>query len=277
MKHSILLAALLPLLACMCTPGTESLPVMSFNVRLGVADDGAFSWENRKAAAAAMIADQRPAVFGVQEAYDFQLDFLKGNCPGYAYVGVGREDGVHEGEHMAVFYDTERISLEDWGTYWLSETPEEPSFGWDAACKRTATWTLLRDRKTGRAFYFVNTHLDHVGETTRRNGLALVLERIAGMNPEGHPLALVGDFNVYPDDPCLGDLRKKMQDARETAPDTDRGVTWHDWGKVSGTPPIDYVFYSGFSGCKSFRRITREYGGSIYVSDHYPVIADLVY
>ena len=224
-----------------------------------------------------MIADQRPAVFGVQEAYDFQLDFLKGNCPGYAYVGVGREDGVHEGEHMAVFYDTERISLEDWGTYWLSETPEEPSFGWDAACKRTATWTLLRDRKTGRAFYFVNTHLDHVGETARRNGLALVLERIAGMNPEGYPMALVGDFNVYPDDPCLGDLRKKMQDARETAPDTDRGVTWHDWGKVSGTPPIDYVFYSGFSGCKSFRRITREYGGSIYVSDHYPVIADLVY
>ena len=155
------LAALLPLLAPSCQPGkVDPLPVMSFNVRYGTAKDGDHVWENRKDAACAMILDQRPAVFGVQEALDFQLTYFEEHCPGYKYVGVGREDGIHEGEHMAVFYDTERIELLEWGTYWLSETPFQPSLGWDAACRRTATWTLLKDKVAGRNFYFVNTHLD---------------------------------------------------------------------------------------------------------------------
>ena len=116
------LAALLPLLALSCQPGnvTEPLPVMSFNVRYGTASDGEHVWPKRRDAACAMILDQHPAVFGVQEALDFQLAYFEEHCPGYKYVGVGREDGVHEGEHMAVFYDSERIDLLEWGTYWLS-------------------------------------------------------------------------------------------------------------------------------------------------------------
>ena len=256
---------------------SASIPVMSYNIRYGTAEDGNNSWEMRREAAAAMICDQRPAAFGVQEALDFQLEYMQKNCPGYKYVGVGREDGVHDGEHMAVFYDSERVELENWGTYWLSETPDVPSFGWDAACKRTATWTLLKDKCTGKHFYFVNTHLDHVGKAARRNGLAVVVKRIGAMNPEGYPMILCGDFNVYPDDPCLTDLRGMMKDARETAPSTDWGLTWHDWGKVRRAKPIDFIFYDGFEGCRSFSRITQEYRGVPYVSDHYPVKAELVY
>lgn len=274
---ALCLAALTLLPAGCKTQKDDTLKVMSYNIRYGTANDGDFVWENRREAAAAMVQDQRPAVFGVQEALDFQLTYLEENCPGYKYVGVGREDGVHDGEHMAVFYDTERVELEDWGTYWLSETPDVPSFGWDAACKRTATWTLMHDKKTDRHFYFVNTHLDHVGREARRNGLALVVDRIAAMNPDGYPMVLCGDFNVTPDNPCLNDLRGMMQDARETAPVTDDQVTWHDWGKVKGTKPIDFIFYSGFSGCSEFARVTQPYLGCPYVSDHYPVTAILQY
>ena len=95
----IFLLALLPILAFACKNGkvsVETIPVMSFNVRYGTADDGENNWENRRDAACAMILDQRPAVFGVQEALDFQLDYFVENCPGYKCVGVGREDGVHE-------------------------------------------------------------------------------------------------------------------------------------------------------------------------------------
>ena len=94
------MAALLPLLALSCQPGnvTEPLPVMSFNVRYGTAKDGDHVWDNRKDAACAMILDQRPAVFGVQEALDFQLTYFQEHCPGYKYVGVGREDGISEGD-----------------------------------------------------------------------------------------------------------------------------------------------------------------------------------
>ena len=275
----LLLAALLPLLALSCQPKVkvEPLPVMSFNVRYGTAGDGEHSWPNRKDAACAMILDQRPAVFGVQEALDFQLAYFEEHCPGYKYVGVGREDGIHEGEHMAVFYDTERIELEEWGTYWLSETPFKPSMGWDAACRRTATWTLLKDKVADRHFYFVNTHLDHVGVEARRKGLLLLVERIGAMNPEGYPMVLTGDMNVYPDDPCLNELRTLMKDARQTAPVTDNDDTWHDWGKVSGRGPIDYVFYAGFKGCDRFEAIRQPYEGVEYVSDHYPVKAVLRY
>ena len=261
-----------------CQPGNvvEPLPVMSFNVRYGTAKDGDHVWDNRKDAACAMIMDQHPAVFGVQEALDFQLTYFVEHCPGYKYVGVGREDGISDGEHMAVFYDTGRIDLLEWGTYWLSETPFQPSMGWDAACRRTATWTLLKDKLTGRNFYFVNTHLDHVGKEARRKGLLLLVDRIAAMNPDGYPMVLTGDMNVFPDDPCLGELRTLMEDARQTARVTDDGLTYHGWGTVE-KEPIDYVFYAGFAGCDVFEAIRQPYEGVDYVSDHYPVKAVLNY
>ena len=274
MKRTLLsVLAAVSLLAC--SPSQTPLKVMTFNVRAGVANDQENSWQYRRKAAADMILDQRPVVFGVQEAVDFQLDYFLEQCPMYQCVGVGREDGVNGGEHMSVFYDTTRIALLDWGTYWLSETPDVPSKGWDAACKRTATWTLLKDLSCNKEFFFVNTHLDHIGQEARRNGLALIVERIGKMNPDGFPMILTGDFNVCPDDPCLTDLRAMMTDAWETAPEIDEGPTWHDWGKGTDTRHIDYIFYSGFSKCTSLVRLTKSYDNMPFVSDHYPVIAVL--
>ena len=109
-----------------CNRHAEPLRVMSYNIRLGVAKDSSNRWDIRKPATPAMLDAIRPAVFGVQEAYDFQVDYILKNCPRFKAVGVGREDGVHEGEHMSVFYDTTRINLLDWGNYWLSEHPESP-------------------------------------------------------------------------------------------------------------------------------------------------------
>lgn len=277
-KICFLFALALPLFFTACKENTvKSVKLMSFNIRYGTADDGDHCWDNRKAGAAAMIVDQKPAAFGVQEALDFQLDYFQENCPGYKYVGVGRDDGIKGGECMAVFYDSERLELEDWGTYWLSETPDVPSYGWDAACRRTATWTLLKDKLYNKHFYFVNTHLDHVGKEARRNGLALIVDRIGKMNPNGYPMALCGDFNMFLTDPAFNDLKQMMNDARKDAPETDWESTWHNWGRISGTQPIDFIFYSGFSASLKFERVTGEYEGVPYVSDHYPVTAVLAY
>ena len=274
MKKTIF--ALFSALVVVACTSSSPVKVMSYNIRYGTADDGQYSWPKRQDAAAEMILDQRPAVFGVQEGLRFQLDFLAEKCPMYKYVGVGREDGQARGEHMAVFYDTTRVALKDWGTYWLSETPDEPSKGWDAMCKRTATWTLLHDIKADKYFYFVDTHLDHVGAEAREKGLALVVERIGAMNPENYPMVLLGDFNVFPDDPCLTGLRGMMTDARESAEVTSNESTYHGYGTVV-KDPIDYIFYSGFSGCKEFARVTKPYLECPYVSDHYPVTAILTY
>lgn len=272
----LLAASAVVLLAGAC--GTAKVGVMSFNVRYGTAKDGDFVWENRRDAAVAMILDQRPAVFGVQEALDFQLDYFVENCPGYLCVGVGREDGVHGGEHMSVLYDSERLELKDWGTYWLSETPDVPSLGWDARCKRTATWTLLYDKKYKKHFYFVNTHLDHVGVEARKNGLNLVIDRIAAMNPEDYPMILCGDFNMNDNDKGIQGMRLLMSDAWITADAVDYGTTWHNWGKQpDDKSPIDYIFYRGFKSCRNISRIKTQYLGVQFVSDHYPVSALLEY
>ena len=264
-------AALMP--ALQSCKKAETIKVMSYNVRLGVAKDGDNAWDLRKEATPAMLQDQDPLCFGVQEAYDFQIAYINETCPQYASIGVGRDDSVSKGEHMSIFYKKDLVEVEDWGTYWLSETPDEPSKGWDAACYRTATWALLKIKKTGTHFYYVNTHLDHVGVEARKNGLALIVDRIAAMNPEGWPMVLTGDLNVKADDPCLVDLDKKMKSARIYAEKTTDKTSFNGWGRASQA--IDYVYYSGFKKCTEFDVVDQSYAGKPYISDHYPVYAVL--
>lgn len=255
--------------------GPAKLDVMSFNIRMGEGKDGTNSWRYRCPAVYDMLKDQAPDIFGVQEAYDYQVNFITELLPEYKAAGVGREDGKHKGEHMSIFYNKKKISLIKWGTFWLSETPEKPSMGWDAACYRTATWALMKCKKTGKKFYYVNTHLDHVGKIAQRDGLALIVNRIKSINPEGYPMVLTGDFNVTPDDFVLSDLDKMMKSARVFAAKTDNHDTFNGWGRGKGV--IDYIYYSGFAECQEYQTITRKYADMPFVSDHYPIRATLVF
>ena len=253
------------------------LKVMSYNIRMGTAKDGTNSWEYRYPATAMMIQDQKPDVFGVQEAFDFQIRFIEDNFTDYDCVGVGRDNGKSEGEHMSIFWNKKTVKMIKWGTFWLSETPEKPSKGWDAACKRTATWALMKDKNTGKMFYFVNTHLDHRGSEARRQGLNLIVSRIDEINQKGYPMVLTGDFNMKPDDAALTGLEQKMQSARKIAPKTDNHATLNLWGKGKADMVIDYIYVSGFSACTEYHTITEKYGAWKYVSDHYPIYAKLIF
>ena len=251
------------------------LKVMSYNIRLGIGKDGTNSWEFRYPATALMIEDQQPDVFGVQEAHDFQILFIKENLRNYDCVGVGREDGKSEGEHMSIFWNKKKISLIKSGTFWLSETPAKPSIGWDARCKRTATWALMKDKRTGKKFYFVNTHLDHRGALAQKNGLALIVSRIDEINPQGYPMVLTGDFNVKPNNPVLTDLDKIMQSSRKVAKKTDNHQTFNGWGKAKSDAVIDYIYVSGFSDCIEYQTIIKPYAERKFISDHYPIFTTL--
>ena len=256
-------------------PSRDEVKVISYNIRFANKKDGANIWQNRAKASPAMIKDYAPDVFGVQEALAVQLEYLDDKLPHYSFVGVGREDGKKKGETMAIFYNTRKVRLLDWGTYWLSETPEKPSRGWDADCKRTATWTLMEMKGSGKKFFYVNTHLDHRGDMAQQKGLELILERIAAMNPEGLPMILTGDFNVEPDAPVLYGLNAKMTDARRSALKTDSRATFNAWGKSASI--IDYIYHSGFSECAEYETIVRQYKDVLYISDHYPIVSRLVF
>jgi endonuclease/exonuclease/phosphatase family metal-dependent hydrolase len=280
-KLTLIIAAVLMVLPFKSSAQKQTrdydLKVMSYNIRMGVAKDGTNSWEYRYPATALMLKDQMPDVFGVQEAFDFQVKFITENFKEYDCVGVGRDNGKSEGEHMSIFWNKKNVKMLKWGTFWLSETPEKPSKGWDAKCKRTATWALMKDKKTGKHFYYVNTHLDHRGSEARRQGLNLIVSRIDKINPKGYPMVLTGDFNMKPDDTALAGLEQRMQSARKIAPKTDNHATLNLWGKGKADMVIDYIYVSGFSACPEYHTITEKYGTWKYVSDHYPIYAKLIF
>lgn len=253
---------------------SDGLKVMSYNIRLGSADDKTNAWALRYTATGKMLEDQKPDVFGVQEALEYQVRYIKEMC-GYESVGVGRENGKKEGEHMSIFWNKKTVKMLKWGTFWLSDTPDKPSMGWDAACFRTATWALMKDKRTGKKFYFVNTHLDHVGKEAQKNGLKLIVDRIARINPQGYPMVLTGDFNIRPDNANLADLDSMMQSTRKIAAKTDSHDTYNGWGKGSGI--IDYIYVSGFSACPEYQTVTKRYEDRKFVSDHYPIFAILIF
>ena len=140
--------------------GAEPIKLISYNLRNSHGKDGDNVWMKRRHATPEMIRREAPDVFGVQEGLIDQLHYIDTECPQYARVGVGRDDGAEKGEFMAVYYLRDRFELLDSGTFWLSETPDKVSRGWDGACNRTVTWVELKDRKSGKEFFYFNTHLD---------------------------------------------------------------------------------------------------------------------
>lgn len=250
---------------------------MSYNIRFGEANDGDNSWEFRRPATLEMLKEHAPDVFGVQEALDYQLKYITDNNRKYTYVGVGRDEGNSKGEHSAIVYNKRTIKLYKQGTFWLSETPDVPSKGWDARHKRIATWALLKDKKTGNKFYFVNTHLDHKGRQAQKNSLLFIVEFIRSINPDGFPMVLTGDFNVRPDNPALAGLNEIMSSTRTIARSTDNNKTYNGWGKVSDNPIIDYIYIDGFTECLEYETVTDSYLDIPYTSDHYAIKSTLIF
>ena len=258
---------------------TESIKMMSYNLRcISPTDFGKKSWFYRADLIVDDIENEKPGIIGFQEATKWHYSYLQETFPQYDSVITYRDEAFNS-EGCPIFYNKSLYTLVDKGSFWLSETPEEPSFGWDAACRRTATWALMKDKRNGKQFYFVNTHLDHKGVEARKNGLKMVLDRIATMNPDGYPMVLTGDFNVTPDDECLVDLDKRMESARKIATVTDTKSSFNGWGKFTPEDSylIDYIYVSGFKAVPEFRTVTETYAGKPYISDHYPIVSVLEY
>ena len=251
--------------------------IISFNVRYSSAPeiDGDNRWELRRDAAVKMVAQQKPLAMGLQEACPDQIDFLDLNLTGYKHIGVGRDDGKNAGEMMAIYYDTNRLTLLDSGTFWLSETPEKVSLGWDAACNRTCTWGHFKMKDTDFEFLYFNTHLDHVGSLARKNSIKLIVAKMTELNPDNVPVFLSGDFNSTTDDPIFDPLKASLKDARMMSAISDKNITYNGFGTVTDNPNtrkewvIDHIFFSGVNPM-AFMVLNGNYGVP-FISDHYPI------
>ncbi len=248
-----------------------TVKLISYNVRLSTAtQDGDMQWKHRKQGTAAMIQEQAPSVFGIQEGILDQVEFIEQTFPQYARVGVGRDDGKQAGEHMAIFYLKEKFDLLDSSTIWLSETPDSVSKGWDAACFRTATTVHLREKSTGKEFWYINTHLDHIGEIARRESARLLADCVASIRSDSTAAVILGgDLNSTIEDDIFEPLRGTMGIARNDSPVTDRKGTFNGFGTAPTSIVIDHIFYTGVRPLE-FCTLDGNYGVP-YISDHYPI------
>ena len=268
-RIAIIFSALL--LLCSCSKPADELKIISFNIRYNSYEniDGENGWPNRKEAVVRMIREERPAAIGLQEALIDQLLYLDSCLPEYRRIGVGRDDGKEGGEFMAIYYDTTRLSvrLDLSTTLWLSETPWEPSKGWDAACYRTVTCVFFTDKKSGQSFCYHNTHLDHMGPVARAESAKYLAELTD--ESEGFPIILGGDMNSTIDDTIFNAFYKVgLKPAREMTDSTSDAITYNGYGKEEGKV-IDHFFVKDLK-VVSFRTLNGDYGVP-YISDHYPI------
>lgn len=247
----------------------QELKVISFNIRYNSWNniDGENGWPNRKAAVVRMINEEKPAAIGLQEALIDQLRYLDSCLPAYRRVGVGRDDGKEAGEFMAIYYDTTRLVAHIVGTSWLSETPLEPSKGWDAACYRTVTSVFFTDKISGQSFYYYNTHLDHMGPVARAES-AKYLAKLTDES-EDIPVILGGDMNSTIDDTIFNAFYKVgLKAAREMTRNTSHKDTYTGFGK--DRPSLIDHFFVREVKVERFRTLDGDYGVP-YISDHYPI------
>ena len=260
------------------TMKSQSLSVMTYNLRFDNPGDGENRWDNRKDEVAGLLGFYEPGIIGTQEALKHQLDFLNNYLEEYTYVGVARGDGAREGEYSAIFIDTTKFMIHDEHTFWLSETPEVPSKGWDANIKRVCTYALLENRENGRKFYVFNAHLDHQGEESRMQSVKLIREKVEEKTRSGqHPVIVMGDFNAEPgDDPILF-LNEHFNDAYKISEEPPYGPAGTFNSFDVGTPAerrIDYIFVSDDFRVKKYASISDS-NHSRYPSDHFPVYAEV--
>jgi len=255
----------------------EPVELITYNIRMNTSGDGEHAWPHRKDDVAALFRFHRADIFCVQEALPDQMDDLESAFPDFSYEGVGRDDGKREGEFSAVFYNKMRFKKLDGGTFWLSETPEACSFGWDAACRRVCSWVKLEIKETGKILHVFNTHFDHRGEEARRESAGLILDKIEEISGLGGAVVLCGDFNLPPASEPIELIRSKLQDSfqvSEMAPYSSI-ATYH--GFTYDDPPrerIDYVFVSKALKVLRYGGLTDSRDRSFF-SDHLPVLVSI--
>lgn len=270
MKKNLL--PMLVLFASFATTAQTSL--MSYNIKYANENDGENSWSQRKEHLTQQLKFYEPDIVGMQEVLQEQLDHFGKELPQYESIGVAREDGKQKGEFSPILYKSDKYELLEQSTFWLSETPEKPSLGWDADYKRVCTYAKFRNKNTGTDFWVFNTHFDHMGVQARKESARLLLEKMQTINTEELPLFLMGDFNLEPDSAPIQSLLEHLKDSKATATKVSFGpegtFNAYEFGKPAQRR-IDYIFLNK-QGPKVLKYAVLTDSKELkYPSDHFPV------
>ncbi|MBQ7596389.1 MAG: endonuclease/exonuclease/phosphatase family protein, partial [Clostridia bacterium] len=214
---------------------------------------------------------------GLQEVtQSWKAELIKQLGDKYIFIGEARDNDINT-EYSPILYKKDKYELLESGTFWISETPEVMSKGWDSACSRVCTYAKLKDIESGKVFAHLNTHLDHEGKDARKYGAKLIADFISE-NYSDIPVVLTGDFNASVLSAAYREnVKSGMKDARFSAEHSEHYGTYHD-AKPILQPfyTIDYIFTSPDVKTVTYKTVTVGVDNR-YVSDHFPVYADIIF
>ena len=254
--------------------------VISFNIKNSRSNEGTiFAWEHRKEKVVQIVNHYKPDIIGFQEVFIEQLEYLESQLsPEYTYRGVGRDDGVDEGEFCPIFY--KGLSCLDSGTFWFSDTPEKCSNTWNMYLPRICTWIKF---KNGLSFY--NTHVDDRDPIAREKSFNLLIKRSLEICSDNR-IILVGDLNCGHTDPEFKELNGRFENTywRKNRSFFNRSASYHGFtGKktstfaFNGRRVIDHILVSKDFSIIDSRLCYHNVGGhsKSFPSDHWPILTDL--
>lgn len=251
----------------------DGFNVMSYNIRcMNPMDMGKKSWFYRADLVVDLIEDAQPAIIGFQEATKWQYNYLYEALDDYDSIITYRDD-AYNSEGCPLFYRTDLFTLVDKGSFWLSETPEKMSKDWGAACYRICSYVILEDKTTGGRFAVFNTHLDHISDTARINGIKVVLDKIKEFN--SLPAILMGDMNSRETSETYKSATEFFLDTKYQTENTMTSCTYQNWGKELDRNCIDYIFTSKSGFKVNSYKVERYTHDGIYLSDHFPICVNV--
>ena len=254
-----------------CSNTSEKINIMTYNIRLDTETDGINMWDNRKEGIVSLIKEEDVDILGIQEALPNQIDYLSNQLKDYNYIGEGRNGG-NSGEYSAIYFKSEKISLEEEETFWLSETPGVPSIGWDAAINRIVTLGVFYIKNSKKELIVYNTHFDHIGKIAREKSAIMILNHITKNNYQDKSLIVMGDLNANTDEPPIKVLSEKLEDSFKIIPLKDSIGTFNGFdinSKLSDR--IDYIFTKNIK-IIDYRHIDKKLPNGLWPSDHLPIL-----
>lgn len=245
---------------------SDEITIMSTNVRCYSPEDMfKRSWFYRAHLIIEDINAVKPDIIGFQEVSPLHYDYIVKSMPGYLHEMAYRDDFILS-EGCPIFYRADKYERIDSGSFWLSETPDVMSKDWGSAHYRICIYVILRDKASGKEFVVFNTHLDHVSDEARIEGIKVVLEKIKEFG--NLPAFLMGDLNAEPDSKTILSTKEAFDDAHDIALTSVDGATFHKWGTQLDRERIDYIMISkGACEVSEYSILNNCYDG-VYSSDH---------
>ena len=246
------------------------IKVISFNIRC--ADDkNGHTRDERAPRLMAAIKSRDPDVIGIQEFIPkWEVHFEDGLSADYEMFNKYRCEKWVEG--TPIFWKRDKFDCLKRGYFWLSDTPEVMSDGWDnLGYKRICTYAVLRFKESCETFTFMNTHFGF-GDECQVKSARLIYEY--ALKISDYPTFITGDFNMTPESLGYAEMTKNFVDLNAVTAKDSR-PTYHDYKPEEGTGQhIDYCFYRAGAKGISRERIDDTFDGR-FPSDHYGLNVEL--